>query len=963
MSRRQEEESSSRLNLVEAGLSLFSPVLRRQIEKLGWSSLTEIQVRAFKPVLEGEDVLLIAPTGTGKTEAAIIPIFELLLRARARGDTGRILYVTPLRALNRDIFRRLAELAEAVGISVAVRHGDTTPYMRRMQILKPPDMLITTPETLQSILPGFRLREYLKNVRWVVVDEIHELATDKRGAQLSIGLERLRELTGRDFQRIGLSATIGSPSLVAQFLSGSGKEARVVKAEEPKEIKVRVESPTPTDEDERLARKLLLSAGSVKRIRRLLELVKKHRSVLIFTNTREHAEALSSRIKVVDPSVKVEVHHGSLSRDVRVETEKRFKEGELNAVIATSSLELGIDVGLVDFVVQYLSPRQVTRFLQRVGRSGHMVGARPEGCIVSASSDDILESMTIAKFAISGKLEEPKIHMKALDALAHQIQGIVLDFGRVRIEDAFKIVTRAYPYSDLTMDEFKSVLVQLDRQRVVKIDGELVRRYGIKTFKSYFENLSMIPDVKRYTVFDFIRKKKIGSLDQEFIARHGEPGVEFILYGHNWRIVRVDEERAIVEVEAVTQRIGAIPGWEGEMIPVPFEVAQEVGAMRRMIAGEIEKAGDQPLFLEPLLGDQEALQKAAAPIEAQVSQGFPLPTDKSILVECLRNFCIIHACFGDLVNRTLGHILAALLSSRFGVNVGVQSDPYRIALIAPIHLTSSLIREQIEGLDPSDLEHILTTTLSDTNLLAWKMWHVGKKFGVVERDAEFRQLRARSLAHFLSGTPIHREAIREILLEKMDLERAAEALASLKTGEFKIEYADDAEDCSPLALPMLDKIAPQDLLRPAAPLKAVVEIVKERLESEQVRLVCGFKGDWDSLRSVRTLPEVVRCPKCGTTLVAVTHAGDTDLRGVVERKMSGKKLSQDEEKRWQAAWRSASLVQTYGRKGVVAQAARGVGPATAVRILNKMQRSDDEFYMDILAAERTYARTRMYWDS
>ena len=959
---REQEDSIHRLS-IENGLSFFSPVLRREIEKLGWSSLTEIQIRAFKPVLDGEDVLLIAPTGTGKTEAAILPIFELLLRDRARGEIGRILYVTPLRALNRDIFRRLSELAEAVGISVAVRHGDTTPYMRRMQVLKPPDMLITTPETLQSILPGFRLRRYLKDVRWVVVDEIHELATDKRGAQLSIALERLKELTGRDFQRIGLSATIGSPRLVARFLSGSGKEAKVAKAEESKEIRVWVESPTPSDEDEGLAKRLLLSTGSVRRIRRLLELIKEHRSVLVFTNTREHAEALSSRIKVVDPSVKVEVHHGSLSRDVRVETERKFKEGELNAVIATSSLELGIDVGLIDFIIQYLSPRQVTRFLQRVGRSGHVVGARPEGCIISASPDDILESVTIAEFAVEGGLEEPDMHMKALDALAHQIQGIVLDFGRVRIADAYRIVTRAYPYSELSLDEFSSVLSLLDRQRVVRIDGEFVRRYGVKTFKSYFENLSMIPDVKRYTVFDFIRKRKIGSLDQEFIAKHGEPGVEFILYGHTWRIVRVDDERAIVEVEAVSQRIGAIPGWEGEMIPVPFEVAQQVGMLRGMISREIERTGDQPPVFEGLLGNKEALQKAAAPIEGQVSQGFPLPTDRMILVECLRNFCIIHACLGDLVNRTIGHVLAALLSSRFGVNVGVQSDPYRIALIAPIHLTSSLIRKEIDGLSPDDLEHILTTTLSDTNLLAWKLWHAGKKFGVVERDAEFRQLRARSLAHFLSGTPVHREAIREILLEKMDLERAAEALRRIKSGEFKVEYVNDIEDCSPFALPMLDKIAPQDLLRPAAPLRAVVEIVKERLESEQVRLVCGFKGDWDAIRSVRTLPNMVRCPKCSTTLVAVTYAGDADLKGIVKMKMSGRKLSPDEEKRWQAAWRSASLVQTYGRKGVIAQAARGVGPTTAVRILHRMQRSDDEFYMDILAAERTYARTRMYWDS
>ncbi|MEE9509733.1 MAG: DEAD/DEAH box helicase, partial [Candidatus Bathyarchaeia archaeon] len=299
--------------------SLLSKALRQEVEDSTWERATEIQVLAIPRILKGENVLLIAPTGTGKTEAAVYPVFEQFLRTRVKHSLKgiSIIYITPLRALNRDIFRRLIKTGERLGIEVQVRHGDTTQYARRKQALNPPDMLITTPETLQAILPGKRMSRHLQSIRWVVIDEVHELATSKRGVQLSIGLERLRKLADRDFQRIGLSATVGSPERIANFLCGEEKNCRILKTFESKDLEIWVDSPTAEEKDGEIAKKVMLSPGSVKRIQRLFEVIDDYESSLIFTNTREHAEALSSRMIALRPEVKVGVHHGSLSKTAR----------------------------------------------------------------------------------------------------------------------------------------------------------------------------------------------------------------------------------------------------------------------------------------------------------------------------------------------------------------------------------------------------------------------------------------------------------------------------------------------------------------------------------------------------------------------------------------------------------------------------------------------------------------------
>jgi len=948
--------------MAENPFNLLQEHVRRQLERYGITEASEIQKLAIPPILSGKSVLLIAPTGTGKTLAAVLPVFDLYvsLRREQKIEGIAILYITPLRALNRDLLRRLLDSGKDLDLDVQLRHGDTSTSVRLKQAKKPPDMLITTPETLQAILPGKRMREHLKNVRWAIVDEIHELATDKRGVQLSVALERLRRLVGRDFQRIGLSATIGEAERVAMFLAGSGGEVAVVRSVELRSLDVKVERVNPTKADHEEGKRLGLPPVTISRARRICELLSEQRSTLVFTNTREHAEALGSQINAIGCKGRVKVHHGSLSREIREEVEKEFQAGSVRAVICTSSLELGIDVGTVDLVIQYMSPRESTRLIQRIGRSGHQLSSLPRGHIIATWADDILESAVLVKHAKEERLERVKIHENALDVLAHQIVGLVLDARKITVEDAYSTVKRAYPYREIEQETFYNVIKQLQQQKVVSFRDETLSAKFPNTHRRYYENLSVIPDVKKYTVFDFTLKRRLGTLDQEFVARRCHTGTEFIMHGSTWRVISVDDEKLSLEVEPSAPTLDAIPSWEGEIIPVEHDIALEVGQLRKTFSQATDS--DPSRLSQDLYTDKTAVSNVRQTVETHI-RDYPLPTDNEIIVERFENCIIIHACFGNLVNETVALVLATLLQAKYGINVLTQVDAYRIALITPLKLNPKNVVDELLKLKPDDTESIVMNCIESTELFAWRHWHIAKRFGAVEAKADYRLRRAKLLVEIFRETPLNQEARREILLEKLDLENTVRIIRKIASGEIGVKSVEQkGMSCSPLALPIIDKILPHNLLRPALPTQPLAEIVKERLMSTNVRLVCIFNADWESVRAVKTLSEVISCPRCRSTLVAVAYHGDQELFSIVKKKKNHVKLSAEEEIRWNRAWRSASLVQTAGRKAILAMAARGVGPMTASRILRRYVRSEAEFYSEILKAEREYQRTRLFWD-
>ena len=358
---------------------MISKILLNALQEAGIEKLSEMQLLAAKKILKGKNLLIIAPTGFGKTEAAIVPVLQKILLNNYEGVS--MLYITPLRALNRDMLRRLEKLAKKLGLSIAVRHGDTTNIERRKQSIKPPQILVTTPETFQILFLGKRLKKALKNVKFEIIDEIHEIVDSERGSQLSIALERLREIG--NFQTIGLSATIKNKRSVAAFL---GKNVDIIESYAEKEYDFRVIKPEVTEEDEKLAQELFVDIEIASELRRIKEIVERHNSALIFVNTRQTAEALGLKLKKI---MNIEVHHGSLSRESRVESEEKFAKRELKALICTSSMELGIDIGHVDVVIQYNSPREVVRLSQRVGRSGQGLGKKSNGGCLAGSFNDI----------------------------------------------------------------------------------------------------------------------------------------------------------------------------------------------------------------------------------------------------------------------------------------------------------------------------------------------------------------------------------------------------------------------------------------------------------------------------------------------------------------------------------------------------------------------------------------------
>jgi ATP-dependent Lhr-like helicase len=598
---------------------------------------TEPQRKAIPAVLTGDHVLLIAPTGLGKTEAALLPIFnEFLARAlssQPKKDKGiSIVYITPLRALNRDMLRRTFEWGKHLGIHVAVRHGDTSESERAKQAKTPPDMLITTPETLQILFTGRRMRKHLSTVQWVVVDEIHELAGDERGAQLAVGLERLFELTtqaGHAFQRIGLSATVGLPQEVARFLGGKEhgtfRPVTVLEIDVTKHIDIQVEMPTVQHQDYSSAHHLSIEPMSFALLRRCKELIEKHISTLLFINTRDGAEILASRFHMWHEDMKIGVHHGSLSKHARIESENEFKNGTLKALICTSSLELGIDVGDTDFVIQYNSPREVTRIVQRIGRSGHRVGRTSKGMILATNPEDLAESLAIARRALTGQLEKMAVRQNPLSVLSNQIISLALEYGRISLPKAFEVITRAYPFHTLPRTTFESVVHQLGNQRNIWLEEEHDVLYLVKRMNSrhyFLDNISMIPDEKTYPVIDISTRKSIGTLDERFVLASGFEGEKFILRGRPWVIVKREENGLLV---SPIKEIGNVPSWVGEDIPVPFEVAQEVGMLRRLAAIQ------EPISHYP--SNQESLQRFTDYIAAQQHQGYIVPDDRTITLD------------------------------------------------------------------------------------------------------------------------------------------------------------------------------------------------------------------------------------------------------------------------------------------------------------------------------------------
>ncbi|WP_262178666.1 DEAD/DEAH box helicase [Haloarcula laminariae] len=926
--------------------------VRAALSERGFSTPTEPQRKAVPTLARGRDALVVAPTGTGKTETAMLPVLDALTQADDRFGIGA-LYVTPLRALNRDMRERLEWWGETLGLDVDVRHGDTTDYQRSKQADDPPDVLVTTPETLQAMLTGSKLRVALEDVDHVVVDEVHELAAAKRGAQLTVGLERLREVAG-EFQRIGLSATVGDPDAVGEFLTG-GRPCSIVEVDIGSRLDLSVVRPQVTDRDERLSSELVTDAETASHVRFIDDLITDHSSVLVFVNTRQTAEALGSRFKELGTNLGI--HHGSLSKEARIEVEAAFKAGELDALLCTSSMELGIDVGRVDHVVQYGSPRQVSRLVQRVGRAGHRRDQVSSGTVVTTHADDTLEAMAIARQARAGEVEPAGIHDGSLDTVANQIAGLVMDTGEVRAMRAYEIITRAAPFRDLVEDQFKAVVRELAQSNVVWLDEDrdtLEKRRG--TWQYFYQNLSMIPDEATYDVEDVASGQQVGTLDERFVVNFATPGEVFVQRGEMWRITTIDEEEETVTVSPIEDPAGEVPSWTGSEIPVPKAVAQEVGELRRVAGSQLQDGAPVESVASHVAARYDADPDTVADGLSQLDghEG-PIPDEDTVLVEFHGREVVVNACQGHKVNETLGRVLSALLGQQSGSSVAMEVDPYRIELEIPRGITAGDVVGVLEETDPDHLPALVELSLKNADALKFKLAQVATKFGSLKRwrgrgSTDFGRDR---LLAALEDTPMYEEALREVRHEDLAVGETADLLGALQSGRVALETVSEH---TPVGTG--GRSSGRELLSPENADASVIQTVKERIQSDRVILLCLHCKQWDRKQQVGRVRDQPECPECGSTRVAALNPWADE----VVKAVRADQKDDEQEKMTERAYQSGSLVQTHGKQAVVALAARGVGPHNAARIINRLREDEDEFYRDILRQEREYARTQSFWD-
>ncbi|MEM2968919.1 MAG: DEAD/DEAH box helicase [Candidatus Bathyarchaeia archaeon] len=939
---------------------LVKPV-RRLVEQKGFPKPTEPQKQTIPKILEGKNVLLISPTATGKTEAAFLPVLSMLLQAPQTPGI-KVLYITPLRALNRDLLERLEWWCGNLDIKLAVRHGDTDLKERARQSRSPPDILITTPETLQAILSGWLLRQHLQSLRWVIIDEVHELADSKRGSQLALALERIRILIGKDFQTIGLSATIGSPEKVAQFLVGDKRPVEIIRVPVAKMMRLQVIFPQPTEDDVKLAEQLYTHPEVAARLRVIRDYMSKRKSVLLFTNTRSISEVLASRFKVWDIDFPVSIHHGSLAKPSRIAAETGLKRGSLKGLIATSSLELGIDVGRIDLVIQYMSPRQVTRLIQRVGRAGHSVGHVAEGIIIGMDSDDTLEALVIARRALKEELEPVEIPPKPYDALTHQIAGLLLKNKRLVFNEILEIAENAYPYQNLTLEDVEKVLSYMHgrfpRLAWISFEDQVVLKpqRTKSLFEYYFDNLSMIPVEKQFLVIDESSGSSIGVLDEAFIAEYGKAGTKFIIRGSPWKIVYTTEDK--VYVRPVDDPTGAIPSWIGEEIPVPFQIAQEVAWIRGFVEEKMRSGLSaeeiSALLSERYPADKDTILRALAETVEQVNAGLAVPTDKRVILEDWEDFVIIHANFGSLTNRALAQLLGQALSDKLGHGIVVQHDPYRIFVQTMSAANAVRILEvfnELSALPDQAIRDLLTRSTVKTGLFKRRMIHVARRFGALKKWADFSNVSLQKLITSFENTPIYEEGLKEVFTKDLDADGLIQVLSKIRSREITLQIVDTGGNATPIARVGIERVSMKTDLIPPERMRAVlVESAKARLLSETGNFVCTNCWDYMEMIQIKNLPEKPKCPRCGSHAIGLLKVEEEKALPLIEKK--GQKLAAAEEKLKVQALETAELLAKYGKAAAVALSARKIRPADAASVLEKEPKLTDRFFELVLEAER-----------
>lgn len=813
-----------------------------------FEKLTPPQEYAIIPIQKGKNVLVSSPTGTGKTLAAFLTIIsELIKLAEKNRLENRVyaVYISPLRALSNDIYRNLEtplreikDIARKRGIELqeirhAVRTGDTQPHVKQKMLRQTPHILITTPESLAIVLVAPKFREKLRNVRWVIVDEIHSLCENKRGVHLSLSLERLQNMVEKEFTRIGLSATINPLEEVAKFLvgyrdDGKPRDCLIVDTSYVKKKDIKVLCPVYD---------LIHTPSQIiteKMYKMLYKLIKEHKTTLIFTNTRSGTERVVFHLKQVMPKKVREIsedqiaaHHGSLSRDVRFDVEERLKNGELKAVVTSTSLELGIDIGYIDLVAQIGSPKSIIRCLQRIGRSGHRLRDISKGRLICMDRDDIVECAVMVREAYKGRLDRIKIPTNCLDVLAQHVMGMSIE-KKWNVDEAFKLIRRSYCYRNLSKKRFKLLLkfisggyAQLEKYKVYgKIwydeEDEMFGRRGKYARVIYSLNIGTIPEevaIKVYT----LRGRYVGNIEEEFLERL-MPGDRFILGGKVYEYISSRGVRAYVKPAFDLKP--TVPSWFSEMLPLSFDLAMEIGKFREEMFKMFRKKVGKKRILKYIMENCRTDLRAANAIYQYFKEEYlylkslrvkDFPCYRNLFIEHYvdpggRYYLIFHALYGRRTNDALSRAYAWIIGEKVKRNIGISVTDHGFALIFPRGVKPNV---DLNELSSKNIENILRKAVFKTELMRRRFRHVAVRSLMILRNYKGHEIRvgkqqlsARKLLEIcgkMKNFPVIEETFREILEDFMDIEHAKQILRKIEKGDIKIVEINSGNIPSPFS--------------------------------------------------------------------------------------------------------------------------------------------------------------------
>lgn len=837
-------------NEVTTSLSSFHPVIQNWFSHR-FSEPTTVQQRGWQAIRKGQHTLISAPTGSGKTLTAFLNVLDELFRegiehGGSLPDETRVLYVSPLKALSADIHLNLSEprteirkLAKEMGvhapkITAAVRSGDTTSYERQAMVKTPPHILVTTPESLYLLLTAERSREILRNVRTVIVDEIHAILESRRGSHLALSLERLQHICKRPFQRIGLSATQKPIEEVAGFLVGNRapEDCTIVDEGHIRALDLQLELPDSPLE--------AVLSGEVREeiYDRLAQLIQNHNTTLIFVNTRREAERTTHHLSELLGKEAITAHHGSLSKEARLKAERRLKEGTLKALVATASLELGIDIGHVDLVCQLGSPRRIATLLQRIGRSGHTVYGTPKGRLFPLTRNELIECTALLWSVRRGELDRLQILDAPLDILAQQIVAEVAceDWSE---EALFQLFRCAYPYRNLSSDTYEEVVRMVsygftspkNRNRMGAlihydaVNKRLRRRRGSRL--TAITSGGAIPDNADYRVMLEPEDVFLGTVDEDF-AVESLPGDIFQLGSSSWRILRI--ETGVVRVEDARGEPPNIPFWFGEAPARSPELSEAVSNLRQHVEQCLEETDNRQAARLWLMSGLELPETAADQIVEYLAETKRLlgviPTQQKLVLERFFDEAggmqlILHSPFGNRVNRAWGLALRKRFCRQFNFELQAAATEEGVLLsLGPQH--SFPLEDVFRYLHPETVEEILVQALLDAPMfqthwrwnaslsLALLRWRGGHKVAPQIQRMQAEDLLvavfpdAAACLENIAGDreipdhPLVNQTIGDCLTDVMDISGLKSILLQIRSGKIQL-VARDLTEPSPLS--------------------------------------------------------------------------------------------------------------------------------------------------------------------